>query len=178
MRSFSTFVIVSFATLFAAFSTPTFAEQSLAAAGVYIGAGITPIIIAGHGNSEVDAGASLTLGYRLNNNFALETNYVGFVAPFVTGQIIDLNVKGFLPITPKFSVFGKLGAAYFRADASLDFFFFHSRATRIIYAPEVGAGLDYNFTPNFSAELGLAVLPIESNLVAMPATLGLRYTFG
>jgi hypothetical protein len=122
MRNFSAFLTVSFATLFAAFSTPTFAEQSIASTGVYIGAGITPITVVGHGRSEVDAGASLTLGYRLNNNFALETNYVGFVAPFVTGQIIDMNAKGFLPITPKFSVFGKLGVAYFRAEANVDFF--------------------------------------------------------
>lgn len=174
-NKFTTFKIASLSIL--TFSTPVLAEQSIATNGVYLGAGITPVIATGHGTA-INPGASAALGYRINNHFAVETSYTGFVNAFLTGKIIDLTAKAFLPITPKLSAFGKLGGAYFRSEADFNFWFIHEHSVKSVVAPEAGAGLDYNFTPKLAAELGMAVLPVQSNIYVMPVTLGLRYTFG
>ncbi len=155
-----------------------FADQGIASNGVYLGVGPTSVIgIVSGGSTGVDPGATMTLGYRINNNFAVETNYTGFFEAFGSGQIVDLSIKGIKPVTPNFSVYGKLGVAYVHARTDLDFLWvsMHSSTTRV--APAFGAGIDYNFTPNFSTELGATVIPV-SGATIVPVTLGLRYTFG
>ncbi len=158
-------------------SAPLFAEQNIAATGVYLGAGITPVISTGNG-TVVDPGISAALGYRFNTYVAIEASYTGFINAFLTGQIIDLNAKAFLPMTSQLSAYGKIGIAYFRSDADFNFWFIQEHITKTMVTPEIGMGLDYNFTPHFAAELGVAALPVQSSLYVIPATLGLRYTFG
>jgi len=81
-------------------------------------------------NVNRDLGYKVFGGYQFNKVFALEGGYVnlgkfGFVAntaPMgsLTGEIelhgINLDAVGTLPITEKFSVFGRIGAAYLQAN--------------------------------------------------------------
>jgi len=178
VNKFSIATIAGISILSAAASVNALADQSsIAVNGVYIGAGATGVVGIINSGTSVDPGATITLGYRVNNNFAVESNVTAFVEAFASGQIIDLNMKGILPVTSKFSVFGKLGAACFHAKDDFDFLGFsdHSSVTR--FAPEVGGGVSYNFTPNFATELGASVVPV-SGLTIVPVTLGMRYTFG
>ncbi len=164
--------------LSATLSVNALAEQSIATNGIYIGAGLTPVVGITSGSYKTDPGATLALGYRINNNFAVETSYTGFFEEFASGQIIDLSVKGIMPITPNFSVYGKLGGAAFHAKEDVDFLWINEHSSVTRYAPEAGAGLSYNFTRNFTTDLGMSVIPVGSGLTLMPVTFGLRYTFG
>ena len=79
-----------------------------------------------------DLGYKIFGGYQLNKNFAIEGGYVnlgkfGFVANTVpmgtlTGEIelhgINLDLVGTLPITERFSVLGRIGAAYLQTNDS------------------------------------------------------------
>jgi opacity protein-like surface antigen len=154
-----------------------FAEQSIAANGVYLGAGVASVTGVMDSHASSDPGAALTLGYRINNNFAVEANLTSFVEVFASGQIVDLSLKGLMPVTPNFSLFGKVGAAVFHARNDFDFLGLSDHSSMTRFAPAVGAGLSYNFTPNFSTELGATVIPV-SGVTIVPVTLGLRYTFG
>ncbi len=178
MQKFKIATIASLSILSTTLCVNAFAEQSIAANGVYIGLGATPIMgLVQGGGAYVDPGATMTLGYRINNNFALETSYTGFIELFASGQIIDLTMKGFMPMTPNFSVVGKIGAACFHAKSDFDFLGFSDHHSTTRFAPEVGAGLSYNFTANFATELGVSVVPV-SGVTIVPVTFGLRYTFG
>lgn len=117
------------------------------------------------------------MGYRINNNFAFETSYTGFLEAFASGQIVDLTVKAFKPVTPNFSFYGKLGGAMFHAREDIDFLCVSEHHSETRFGPEVGTGLSYNFTPNFATELGVSVIPV-SGVTLVPVTFGLRYTFG
>ena len=74
----------------------------------------------------------LQLGYQLNPNFAVEEGYIdfgktGYTANYTGGSAsgtqqpggIDVVALGILPLTPEFSVFGKLGAVTAKTKTSL-----------------------------------------------------------
>ncbi|MES1982166.1 MAG: outer membrane beta-barrel protein [Pseudomonadota bacterium] len=77
-------------------------------------------------HDDHDTGYKIFAGYRVNRNFAVEGGYVdlgkfGFTAATVppgtlTGDIkikgLNIDVVGFLPVTDKFSVFGRAGVIY------------------------------------------------------------------
>jgi len=176
LSKLNTLLAASLAGIALAFSISTYAVQNIASPGVYIGAGINPIVLTGHG-TDIEIGGSTTLGYRINNQVAIESSYTGFLDSFLTGEIIDVNAKYFLPVTSQWGAFGKLGAAYFHSESQFKIWFFDIKASKTSVTPEVGMGFDYNFTPKFAAEVGISAFPIYSNLVVLPITLGLRYTF-
>ena len=111
-----------------------------------------------------DTGYKLWGGYQFNRNFALEGGYFnlgkfGFVATTVpagtlTGNIklqgLNLDAVGILPITEKFSAFGRLGLNYAEAKDT----FAGTGAVRVANPNpskrdtnyKLGLGLQYDFT--------------------------------
>lgn len=91
-----------------------------------LGAGFTAVSIV---DDDRDAGYKIFGGYQFNQNFAVEGGYFnlgefGFIATTVpagtlTGRIklqgINLDAVGTLPLTEKFSVFGRVGVNYAEA---------------------------------------------------------------
>jgi len=115
-------------------------------------------------NDDRDTGYKLFGGYQFNKNFALEGGYFnlgkfGFTATTVPAGTLNGNIKlqgvnldavGILPITDKFSAFGRLGVNY--ADATDSF-----TGTGFVKVPDpnpseraanlkIGAGIQYDFT--------------------------------
>lgn len=91
-----------------------------------LGSGFTTTAIA---NDDRDTGYKILGGYKFNKNFAVEGSYVdlgefGFKATTVPAGTLNGNIKlralnldavATLPITEKFSIFGRLGVNYAQA---------------------------------------------------------------
>lgn len=91
-----------------------------------LGSGFTSVIIS---DSDRDTGYKIFGGYQLNKNFAVEGGYFdlggfGFTATTLPAGTLNGHIKlrgihvdlvGSLPLTPKFSVFGRIGANYAEA---------------------------------------------------------------
>ena len=126
-----------------------------------VGQGATSISIT---DDDRDRGYKLFGGYKVNKNFALEGGYFdlgrfGFTATTVpagtlTGNIrlrgLNLDAVGILPITERFSAFGRVGANYAEARDS-----FSGTGLVNVVNPspskretnfKFGAGLQYDFT--------------------------------
>jgi hypothetical protein len=153
------------------------ASESIASSGFYLGAGVTPVMGYASKRTSIDPGASISLGCQITPAYAVEVDYVGFLEAFTTGNLIDFSAKAFVSLTPKLSAFGKLGVAYVHLDTDIDIFYTHFHTSYAQWAPAMGGGFDYHFTPNFAAELSAVAVPIKS-IVMVPMTLGLHYTFG
>ena len=119
-------------------------------------------------DDDRDAGYKLYGGYQFNRNFALEGGYFdlgkfGFVATTVpagtlTGNIklrgLNLDAVGILPITEKFSAFGRVGVNYAEARDS----FTGTGAVRVLNPSpskrdtnhKFGLGLQYAFTESLA----------------------------
>jgi OmpA-OmpF porin, OOP family len=111
-----------------------------------------------------DLGWQVFVGYDLTRNFSIEGGYVDFGTVSLTGIVPGLedfgsitasvdsdgwfaHVLGRYPVTPEFSLHGKLGLANTRAQFSLDEFDgFNERGTDWV----AGLGAGYRFTPNVS----------------------------
>ncbi len=127
-----------------------------------LGAGLTTTSIA---DDNRDTGYKLFGGYKFNKNFALEGGYFdlgkfGFKATTVplgtlSGNIklkgVNLDAVGILPLTEKFSAFGRLGLNYAQARDS----FTSTGAVPVPTNPnprksdtnyKLGLGLQYDFT--------------------------------
>lgn len=127
----------------------------------------------GYGTSSIidddrDRGYKIFGGYQINKNFALEGGYFdlgkfGFTATTVpagtlSGNIrikgLNLDVVGTLPITEKFSAFGRIGANYAEAKDS----FTGTGAVSVLNPNpskrdtnlKVGLGLQYAFTESLA----------------------------
>lgn len=120
------------------------------------------------GLSSSDSGSGnqwrLQLGYGINSNFAVEAGYIDFgkakySAAYAgggtaTGDLkaggLDLVALGILPLSDKFSIFGKAGAVAVRAKSSLVASGPASAATGNATAnevrPLVGLGASYKIT--------------------------------
>ena len=126
-----------------------------------LGGGFTATSIS---DDNRDTGYKLYGGYKFNRNFALEGGYFdlgrfGFTATTVPAGTLSANIKlqglnldavGILPITPKFSAFGRVGVNYTEARDS----FSGSGAVSVLNPNprkddtnlKFGAGLQYDFT--------------------------------
>jgi opacity protein-like surface antigen len=121
-------------------------------------------------NSELTFLGRLNLGYNANkyNGFELGTSYYfnsGSNYPTGSGSMstnttsLDLSYIGYLPISQsKFSVFGRIGAAYdwinnSSANDSNGGIFVGMRPSASSFADIVGAGLKYNLGRNASFRL-------------------------
>lgn len=139
-----------------------------ATSGVYVGGQL------GYGNvhqgNDVD-GARITTyhltdrilgGYQFNEYVATELGWSRFGnvdAKSAIGNltlrtnVVDLAVKGILPVADKVSVYGKLGAAYVMENVSGHFYGYHEDETNKKLLPEAGVGVSYAFTDNVSADV-------------------------
>lgn len=122
-------------------------------------------------NDDRDSGYKLFAGYKFNRNFALEGGYFdlgrfGFAATTVpagalNGSIrlngLNLDAVGILPITEKFSAFGRVGVIYAEARDS-----FSGTGAVSVLNPnpskreanlKFGAGLQYDFTQSIGMRL-------------------------
>ena len=127
----------------------------------------TPSIV----NDDTDTGYKLFGGYKFNRNFAVEGGYFdlgrfGFTATTVpagtlNGSIklrgVNLDAVGILPITEKFSAFGRVGVNYAEARDS-----FSGTGAVTVTNPnpskrdtnvKFGAGLQYDFTQSLGVRL-------------------------
>ncbi len=126
-----------------------------------LGGGFTSASIA---NDERDTGYKFFGGYQINKNFALEGGYFdlgkfGFTATTVplgslTGTIkvkgVNLDLVGMLPISEKFSAFGRIGVTRAKTEDT----FTGSGLVRVLNPnprardsnAKVGLGLQYAFT--------------------------------
>src|SRR5512133_2597884 len=122
-------------------------------------------------SDDRDSGYKLFGGYQFNRNWALEGGYFdlgrfGFTANTVPAGSLSGNIKlrgvnldavGTLPITEKFSAFGRVGVNYAEARDT----FSGSGAVSVINANpskreanlKFGAGLQYDFTPSLGMRL-------------------------
>ena len=149
----------------------TLGTQALAqtAPGWYIGGNVgrastdfdapAPLVAPGVGFSEDEHDTAWKLfgGYQFHRNFAVEGGYYdlgsydfGFAAPGGAGsaryQGFNLDLVGTLPLSDRFSVIGRVGAAYTRARTS----FGGREDTERSWGPKVGLGLEYAFTPQLA----------------------------
>jgi OOP family OmpA-OmpF porin len=130
-----------------------------------LGAGFTTTSIT---DDDRDTGYKIFGGYKFNNNFALEGGYFdlgkfGFTATTVPAGTLNGNIKlrginldavGFLPITEKFSAFGRAGLNYAQARDT-----FTGTGSVSVTNPnpskrdtnyKVGLGLQYAFTDSLA----------------------------
>src|SRR3990170_2768410 len=118
-----------------------------------------------------DTGYKLFGGYKFNRNFALEGGYFdlgrfGFTSTTVPAGTLSGNIKlqglnldavGILPITEKFSAFGRIGVNYAEARDS----FSGTGAVNVLNPSpskrdtnlKLGLGLQYDFTPSLGMRL-------------------------
>lgn len=165
---------------------------------------IGPFVGAGYGaltyrDSDKDTGYKLYGGYRMSRNFALEGGYFNLgkfnydytTSPFGTfggsnhAHGLNLDLVGIVPLGDRFSVFGKVGAAYI--DERTEFFRtggppvtgnhgdFHVR-------PKFGIGAQYQFTDRLSVRAELERYrfndPVRRKSNIDMASVGLVYYFG
>ena len=133
-----------------------------------LGGGFTTSSIA---DDNRDTGYKIFGGYRYNENFAVEAGYFdlgqfGYTATVVpagtlTGKIrlkgVNIDAIGILPLTEKFSAFGRLGLNYAQARDS-----FVGTGSVTVLTPnpskndtnhKFGLGLQYDFTPSLGMRL-------------------------
>ena len=162
-----------------------------------LGSGLTTTSIE---DNDRDRGYKLFGGYQVNKNFAVEAGYFdlgrfGFVANTtpagtLSGDIkirgLNLDAVGILPITEKFSTFGRLGVTYARTNGA----FAGTGAVNVLNANpsandtnlKVGLGVQYAMTDALSLRAEIERYRINDAVgnkgdVDM-ASIGLVYRFG
>jgi len=164
-------------------------------ANTIIGGGLTDIE-----DEDSDRGYKLFVGYQFNNYFALEAGYADLGdfgvnvarAPDAGTLKGDTSYKGYnfdlvgtIPITPRLSAFGRVGALHYERDEN--YVGTESLAASLSREDEdtgykFGAGLEYSFTERLSARIEAESYRIEDligdhgsvNLYSV----GLVYRFG
>ena len=147
-----------------------------------------------------DTGYKLFGGYQLHRNFAIEGGYFDLgkvnygVTTFPAGSFagetkvrgLNLDLVGILPIGDRFSVFGRVGAAYAQSRSSfartgniaLGNFDSRNNDTNV----KVGLGAEYAFTPALSVrgeiERYRVSDPVRNKGYIDMASVGLVYRFG
>ncbi|MBV5297415.1 MAG: OmpA family protein [Rhodoferax sp.] len=162
-----------------------------------LGSGLSSIAIS---DINRDLGYKIFGGYQFNKSLALEGGYFdlgqfGFVADTspagsLNGQIalrgVNLDVVGTLPITERFSVFGRIGAAYTEAQDS-----FSGTGNVHVLNPDpssrstnlkLGMGVQYAMTDNLALRAEIERYRIDDAVGNKGdvdlASLGLVYRFG
>jgi OOP family OmpA-OmpF porin len=122
-------------------------------------------------DSNSDTGYKIFGGYKFNQNFALEGGYFnlgkfGFVANTLPAGTLNGNIKldgwnldavGILPISERFSAFGRVGINYARASDTFSGSGFvnvpNPGPSNSEINPKVGLGLQYDLTATVSARI-------------------------
>lgn len=155
----------------------------------------------GIGSSSKDTGLAGRIdgGYLFTENFAAELGYTRFhnstakaySSAFATNGTIkedafDLVGKAILPLSDCFNLYGKLGAAYLRANGTVTG---SSAGTAVrvsenahkVY-PTFGLGAGYNINKNITADVSWNRIQKVGNNNNLPSTdlvgVGLSYNFG
>lgn len=151
-------------------SDQSFSSDNNSARGVFVsgdvGAGFVGIKKSDYGTNVTkfrDYGFAwaANLGYQFNKYLALEAGYLNLGQSKATythaGQTVtekntfggfDAAVKGILPVTSQFSLFGKAGAVDEHDDADLSVAGVSSRQHSNKWVPMVGLGTSFNLTDN------------------------------
>ena len=162
-----------------------------------LGSGLTMTTIT---NDDRDSGHKIYGGYQFNRNFALEGGYYdlgqfGFAATTLpTGTLsgniklrgLNFDVVGLLPLTEKFSVFGRIGANYAQASDN----FSGTGAVHVLNPNpskydtnlKLGLGLQYALTESLAMRAEVERYRINDGLGNRGdidlVTVGLLYRFG
>lgn len=143
----------------------------------------------------------LAMGYKLNQNFAVEVGYLQLqegketIADgtlFNKQNAIDVVGKGILPITHNVNLYGKLGVAYLTTKLDDEYTTASGLPAtnnlngqlgiaRHTWAPEVAVGMGYDITPNVSVDTSFThIHPMGSDRPGNIDFLavGVGYTFG
>jgi opacity protein-like surface antigen len=127
--------------------TPLLACAALSAHGPYLG------VQGGYVNphdshaEKVWNGLRPFLGYRFNDNFALEAGYDSLNRKSDSKMYgVDLLGKAIVPFPHNFSFFIEAGAAYIQQDIKN-----YRKKNNIL--PAAGIGVGFNFTQHFAADL-------------------------
>lgn len=158
------------------FNVNTHAEE---AGGFYVGVGLGKVDIDDTAGLSIDSGITpkFYAGYKFNPKIAIEGHYISSEID-VTGLggsgTIDFNSTGVslistLPLSPKFSLLGKIGFASNEATASAGGSSVSADDSGLIY----GLGAQYNLNNNFGIRGEFEVLESDANLF----TIGANYTF-
>lgn len=153
--------------LFITTSSNVFAEKQF-----YVGGGVGQSYIEqdnvfqNEDFDEEDLALKAFAGYRFHKHFAGEVDYLDFGEPDGTVTALGLDVRtsieayalamylvGILPLAEKFEVFGKLGAAYWDADAEASALGVKARQSEDGTDFAYGAGASYKFTDKFAVRV-------------------------
>ncbi len=164
--------------------------------GAFVGPGFPVTSTTG---DDRDTGGKLYGGYRFHRNFAVEGGYFdlgkfGYTynsapAGSLSGNLrvrgLNLDLVGILPVSERFSVFGRVGAAYAQARSGF------SRTGSVPLAAgrnekdtnlKVGVGLEYAFSERLSVRGELERYrvndAVRSRGYVDMASVGLVYSFG
>ncbi|MES2936936.1 MAG: outer membrane beta-barrel protein [Pseudomonadota bacterium] len=159
---------------------------------------VPPAFVTGTSEDNRDKGYKLYGGYQMNRHFAIEAGWFDlgrFDYGYTTAggtfngstrfHGINLDLVGMLPLSDRFSVFARVGAAYSRSRSS-------SGSTGVLpnygsrrdndVGAKVGLGVEYAFTPQLSVrgELERYRLedPVRNRGYVDMASVGLVYRFG
>jgi OOP family OmpA-OmpF porin len=126
-----------------------------------INGGATSVVF---NSDERDTGYKIFLGKQLNKNFALEGGYFdlgkfgfnaittppGTLNGNVTFRGVNLDLLGQLPLSERFSVYGRVGATYIKSNANFSgdrlFAVPNANPSERKFNPKVGLGMEYKFT--------------------------------
>jgi OOP family OmpA-OmpF porin len=151
-------------------------------------------------DDDSDVGYKLFGGYKFNKNFALEAGYFnlgnsGFIATVPGGTLngnmkiggLNLDAVGILPLTERFSVFGRVGINYaktkdhFTSTGGVGITT-NPNPTANQINPKVGLGFQYNFTESLGMRAEMERYRVDDAVGHKGdidlVSLGLVYRFG
>ena len=137
-------------------SSSAFAQQ---APQFYVGADVASTKVDGF---DRDEGAGLFVGYKFNQNFAVEAGWHqlaefkgredGIDAKLKFEQT-DISVIGTLPLSNGFAVYGRLGYNQVKVKARVSYDGDSGSGSETEDKVVYGAGVSYNFTPAFTGRV-------------------------
>lgn len=138
--------------------------------GTFLGASI--------GDSDFDTGFKLFAGQQFHRNFAWEAQYTDFgdrnerrFGTFGEASAWSLggSLVGLLPVSPEFSLFGKLGAHYAKVKFSAPGVSFSDSDVDL----GIGAGLSYRLTPQLALRAEIEDIGDPGEMISV----GLQFRF-
>lgn len=161
--------------------------------------GVPPATVTSIGGDDHDSAYKLFGGYQFHRNWAVEGGYYdlgkynyGYTA--ATGSFngstkfdgVNLDLVGTWPVTDRFSVLGRVGAAYTRARTSVSTTGavpnMGGSQTERRWGPKIGLGVEYAFTPQLAVrgewERYRVNEAIRGRSDINVASVGLVYRFG
>jgi OmpA-OmpF porin, OOP family len=133
-------------------------------------------------NNNNQTGAGFFLGFKVNEMFAIEADYMdlgGFDTPTSNIKGTGMGVSGVLtsPINQQFAVFGKLGIASTTLKETAGAGFVGGPFTRNNTGLSFGLGGEYHATPMLDIRAGLDMYPV-GDAVSTKGTASVWYVGG